>query len=35
MSQAGVVDDRKTGVAEENESSRGVGRPKKGSRGGK
>ncbi|QFT87315.1 hypothetical protein FIU87_01435 [Bacillus sp. THAF10] len=35
MSQGEVLDDRKTGVAEENESSRGGGRPKKGSRGGK
>ncbi|QFT87316.1 hypothetical protein FIU87_01440 [Bacillus sp. THAF10] len=35
MSRAGVLDDRKTGAAEENESSRGAGRPKKGSRGGK
>ncbi|QFT87314.1 hypothetical protein FIU87_01430 [Bacillus sp. THAF10] len=35
MSQAEVLDDRKTGVADENVSSRGAGRPKNGSRRGK
>ncbi|QFT87317.1 hypothetical protein FIU87_01445 [Bacillus sp. THAF10] len=35
MSQAEMLDDRKTGVADENESSRGAGRPKNGNRGGK